>query len=106
MPEQMDLLIRNARIHTMDRDNRVISRGWLGVKGDRIAVISQGEPEETVSARREIDADGMILFPGFVDTTIVNGKVVYHRGVFAGGLSEADLIREAATEVAEMRKRV
>lgn len=70
MPEKVDLLIRNAAIHTLDRENRVIGRGWLAVKGDRIAAIGEGEPGETVSAVRVIDADGMILFPGFIDTHI------------------------------------
>ena len=70
MPEKVDLLIRNAAIHTLDRENRVIGRGWLAVKGDRIAAIGEGEPGETVSAARVIDADGMILFPGFIDTHI------------------------------------
>lgn len=70
MPEKVDLLIRNAAIHTLDRENRVIGRGWLAVKGDRIAAIGEGEPGETVPAARVIDADGMILFPGFIDTHI------------------------------------
>ena len=33
-----------------------------------------------------------------IDTMIVNGKVVYHKGLFAGGLSENELIREIAVE--------
>ena len=38
-----------------------------------------------------------------IDTTIVNGKIVYHKGTFAGGLDEAELIREIAVEVEKMK---
>ncbi len=34
-----------------------------------------------------------------IDTTIVNGKIVYHKGTFAGGLSETELIREIDAEM-------
>ena len=70
MSEKYDLIIRNAAIHTMDRDRRVITRGSLAVKGDRIAKIEQGDLPEQDTAGQVIDADGMILFPGFVDTHI------------------------------------
>ena len=39
-----------------------------------------------------------------IDTTIVNGKIVYHRGAFSGGYSEEDLIREIGAEVIKMRR--
>ena len=34
-----------------------------------------------------------------IETTIVNGKIVYHKGTFAGGLSETELIREIDAEM-------
>ena len=34
-----DLVIRNAKIYTMDRDGRVIDRGTVAIQGDRIAWI-------------------------------------------------------------------
>ena len=70
MSEKYDLIIRNAAIHTMDRDRQVIDRGSLAVKGDRIAKIWKGDLPEQDTAGQVIDADGMILFPGFVDTHI------------------------------------
>ena len=39
-----------------------------------------------------------------IDTTIVNGKIVYHRGAFSGGYNEEDLIREIDAEVVKMRR--
>ena len=65
-----DLVIRNAEIHTMDDLNRVIDHGTLAIKGDTIAWIGQGEPPEGAKTEREMDAAGMALFPGFIDTHI------------------------------------
>lgn len=65
-----DLVIRNAQIHTMDRDERVIDRGIVAVRGDSIAWIGQGDPPDCDKATHHIDADGMILFPGFINTHI------------------------------------
>ncbi len=65
-----DLAVRNAKIYTMDRDGRVIDRGTVAIQGDRIAWIGQGALPECDRAMREIDGEGMVLFPGFVDTHI------------------------------------
>ena len=65
-----DLVIRNAQIHTMDDAARVIDRGTVAIRGDRIAWLGQGELPDRAGAAQEIDADGMILFPGFIDTHI------------------------------------
>ena len=65
-----DLVIRNANIHTMDDENRVINRGTVAVRGDRIAWVGKGGLPDGAQAIREIDADGMILFPGFINTHI------------------------------------
>ena len=70
MSEKYDLIIRNATICTMDHDGRVIDRGSLAVRGDRIARIGQEDLTGSCSAGQVIDADGMILFPGFIDTHI------------------------------------
>ncbi|MBQ9009770.1 MAG: amidohydrolase [Clostridia bacterium] len=64
-----DLVIRNALVYTMDGVNRVIRGGTVAVQGDRIAWIGQELPE-SARAAQEIDADGMVLFPGFIDTHI------------------------------------
>ena len=65
-----DLVIRNANIHTMDDENRVIDRGTVAIQGDRIAWIGEGELPDDTHAIREIDAEGMILLPGFINTHI------------------------------------
>ena len=65
-----DLVIRNAEIHTMDDEGRVIDRGTVAIRGDRIAWLSHDDPPDCGRVIREIDADGMILFPGFINTHI------------------------------------
>jgi cytosine/adenosine deaminase-related metal-dependent hydrolase len=52
------------------------------------------------------DAEAAVVYASSeenIDTTIVNGKIVYHRGTFAGGLSEKELIREIDAELAKMK---
>ena len=70
MCEKYDLIIRNATIYTMDRDRRVIDRGSVAVRRDQIARIEPADLAESHFADEVIDADGMILFPGFIDTHI------------------------------------
>ena len=70
MCEKYDLIIRNATIYTMDQDQRVIHRGSLAVRGDSIARIGQEDLTRLFPANQVIDADGMILFPGFINTHI------------------------------------
>lgn len=70
MCEKYDLIIRNAVIYTMNADQRVINRGSLAIMGDRIARIEENDLSSTCSAGQVIDADGMILFPGFINTHI------------------------------------
>ncbi len=51
------------------------------------------------------DAEATVIYASSeenIDTTIVNGKIVYHKGSFSEGLSEEEIIRETAAEVRKM----
>ena len=56
-----DLLIKNARI--VDGTGAPAYSGALAVEGGKIAAIG----DASGAARREINGDGLILAPGFVD---------------------------------------
>lgn len=56
-------------------------------------------------AAQVIDAEATVVYASSeenIDTTIVNGKIVYHKGTFARGLREEELIREIDAEVGKM----
>jgi N-acyl-D-amino-acid deacylase len=56
-----DLLIKNARI--VDGTGAPAYSGALAVEGGKIAAVG----DASGAARREINGDGLILAPGFVD---------------------------------------
>ena len=51
-----NLIVKNAMICTMDREGRVLRRGSLAVRGDRIALISETDLSRSALAERVIDA--------------------------------------------------
>jgi imidazolonepropionase-like amidohydrolase len=58
-----DITITNARI--VVANGTVIERGYLVVRGGKIAAVGAGQPAAT--AGRVIDAKGMSAMPGFID---------------------------------------
>ena len=71
-----DLIIKNAQIHTMDEDRKVYAKGVIGIEGERITLMKEmseltpEELQECESAGQVIDAEGKVVFPGFIDTHI------------------------------------
>lgn len=105
----LDILIKNATI--FDGSGKEPFQGSLGISKDRIAFISSN-PEETISSDEVIDAKGLIIAPGFIDThshsefilladSRAEGKIL--QGVTTEingncGLSAAPLFGEAAVQ--------
>jgi N-acyl-D-amino-acid deacylase len=71
-----DLLIRNGRI--VDGTGNPWFRGDLAVRGDRIVAV--GHLPEGVSAKRVIDAEGLIVAPGFIDIHSHSDWVLFEDG--------------------------
>lgn len=66
----IDILIKNATIVTVNKDREVFFDGALAIKGDSIVAV--GPTKEVVkeysNAKKIIDAEGKVIFPGFINT--------------------------------------
>ena len=74
--KKYDLIIKNAQIHTMDDERKVFEKGVVGIEGEKITLMKEmseltaEELQECESADKVIDAEGKVVFPGFIDTHI------------------------------------
>ena len=65
----MDLLIKNARIITMDKNFTEINKGFIAVKDGKILEIGEGEYKKQFGEpEKVIDAIGKVVFPGLINT--------------------------------------
>jgi N-acyl-D-amino-acid deacylase len=65
MPEELDILIKNASI--IDGTGAPAFKGAVAVKGERIATVGKVEGEVNADAATVIDAKGLTVAPGFID---------------------------------------
>lgn len=63
LAQQYDTLIRNGRV--VDGSGNPWSYADVGIIGDRIAFV--GKADANVTAKRTVDATGLIVAPGFID---------------------------------------
>ena len=66
--ENVDLLIKNATILTMDQDKTVFNNGLIAVKGNKIYAVTDGSNLDEYKATKTIDADGDIVMPGLINS--------------------------------------
>jgi len=66
--ENLDILITNGTILTMDPDGRVIENGSIAVQGDQIAAVGTSKDFQDVHVSRLIDARGGLIMPGLINT--------------------------------------
>ena len=62
----MDILFKNATVITMDDSFPVLEDAFVGIKGRKIEYVGNKKPEN--AAKREIDARGKVIMPGFINT--------------------------------------
>ncbi len=90
-----ELLVKNARIvYPASRDGFVIDQGWLLARDGLIAGIGSGiippEAGQSNTDRVEIDAAGMTLLPGLLNTHM-HLYSMYSRGINTGRVSHGFL---------------
>ncbi|WP_017727993.1 amidohydrolase [Halalkalibacterium ligniniphilum] len=66
----MDTLIKNITIITMNRDQKVIQSGYLGVENGKISTIGDGEASIEIEegAKQVINGKGKWALPGLINT--------------------------------------
>jgi N-acyl-D-aspartate/D-glutamate deacylase len=73
----LDTLIKNARV--ADGTGRAIYRGHVGIQGGVIRSVGRGDPG---GAARVIDADGLVVAPGFIDPhTHLDAQALWDRQI-------------------------
>lgn len=65
-----DLVIENAKVLTMDAQSTVLDDSIIGVTGGVITLLEKRRPDVQYRAKETIDAQGMVAFPGFVNTHV------------------------------------
>jgi len=69
MSEQIDLLIQNGLLVTVDRERRIITDGAVAVRGNRILDVGKTEDlKERYEGRKVIDASERVVLPGLIDS--------------------------------------
>src|ERR1051326_3214970 len=63
LAQQYDLLIKNGKL--VDGSGNPWIYADVGIIGDRVAFVGQADPKAT--ARKTIDATGLVVAPGFID---------------------------------------
>ncbi|MDP7386995.1 MAG: hypothetical protein QF593_13285, partial [Nitrospinota bacterium] len=69
-----DILIKNGMLITMDPARRVIKRGAVAVEKGKISAVGPTrQVEKAHRARKVIDARGMVVMPGLINTFVNSG---------------------------------
>lgn len=86
MNHDVDILIKEGLIVTVDDDNRVLRKGSVVVKGDRIIEVGPSDKlTKEYTAKRTIDARDKLVMPGLIDTYHHAGHGMI-KGIFRTGL--------------------
>jgi len=80
-PRQVELIVSNALVVTMDAATRVLPRGAVAIDGGRIVAVDSADAiAKGFGARETIDADGQIVLPGLINTH-THAPMVLYRGL-------------------------
>jgi 5-methylthioadenosine/S-adenosylhomocysteine deaminase len=89
-PRQVDLLVRNAYIITMNDADQILEDGAIGIDRGRIIEVGDNKSiTEKYRAKRVIDAKGAPVHPGFIECHM-HASFQSFRGALPDQLSESD----------------
>lgn len=66
----MDLLIKNATVYTVNEADEILHNASIAIEAGKIKKIYKEGEKVTESAAKTINANGKVIFPGFVNTHI------------------------------------
>ncbi len=79
--KDVDILIKNGTILTMNKDRDIIEDGFLTIKHGKIVDIGKSiQQNNDVRAKKVIDARNHLLMPGFINTH-THSAMSYFRGI-------------------------
>ena len=93
--DQYDLVINNGRV--MDPETLYDSIANVGVIGGRIAVITR----DSISGRETIDATGLVVAPGFIDTHFHSVDPYATKLAVSGGVTTGMDLEAGSSQVGE-----
>lgn len=79
--QQVDLIVHNGIVVTMDRASRVLANGAVAIRGNSIVAVDASESiAQAYSARETLDARRQIVIPGLINTH-THAPMVLYRGL-------------------------
>lgn len=84
---EVDILIKNGQILTIDKSMTIIDNGVLAIKDNRIEAVGDSSLLEKYTAQKEIDAGGGIVMPGMVNAHNHLPMIAF-RGLAEEGISD------------------
>jgi 5-methylthioadenosine/S-adenosylhomocysteine deaminase len=76
--QDLDIVVKNGTILTMDPENRLLEGGIVGIENDTIKTVGQISAKK-ITGKKVIDADGGIILPG-----LINGHTHAAMSLFRG----------------------
>ena len=94
----MKIMIKNAKILTLDPDDRMIDKGDIVVDGSRISAIGENlDPAGFEPPERVIDGSGLLAMPGLINSHF-HSESTFMKGAFEGLPLELYMLYETPTD--------
>ena len=65
---ELDILIHDTTVITMDEGRRVLYHASIGIKQSRISVICPADEAKDFTVKKILDGSGLLVMPGIIDS--------------------------------------